>query len=209
MAVTVEKAQISDSEISALVDAKKRIAARVAKLQAMQARARAAGNSKLVAEVASDLKEADGFKAQIAAIESTIKPFMDAYSTARGWVSDLFTNTLGDLGAVWVPVAAAGAITAVIYAVNTWDRKTETSLQRYEAELKAHDEWVKRGKTETEATGLVRATAQSFSKEREAEAARPGVLADLQGLAKMAALGLLAFGAWQVMQSKKSNRRTA
>lgn len=205
---TADKAQLSDNQIQALADAKRRLVAKVTKLQAMQARARTAGNSKLVAEIGAELKEADGYRAQIASIEATVQPFMDAYSRARLWVSDWFTSTLGELGAIWVPVAVAGAITAVIYAVNTWDRKTETSLQRYEAELKAHDEWVKRGKTASEATALVQTTAKQYSAEQEAKAATPGLLSELTGIFKLGAVGLVAFGAWKVWQSsQKSNGR--
>lgn len=207
-ATTTGKAQLDDSQIKALADAKLLLVAKVKRLQAMQVRAKAAGNSKLVADIAAELKEADGYRAQIASIEATVQPFMDAYSRARLWVSDFFSNTLGELGAIWIPVAAAGAITAVIYAINTWDRKTETSLQRYEAELKAHDEWVKRGKSATEATALVQTTAKQYSAEQEAKAASPGVLSELTGIFKLGAVGLLAFGAWKVWQSsQKSNGR--
>ncbi|MDF2446970.1 MAG: hypothetical protein K0S46_2206 [Moraxellaceae bacterium] len=203
---SADRVQVSDAEISRLSDAKRRLAAKVPRLVAMQQRAKAAGNTKLATEIAAELKEADALRAQIAGIETAIRPFMDAYSELRLRVSDWFTDNLGALGALWIPAIAAAGITAVVYAVNTWDRKTETSLQRYESELRAHDEWVRRGKTGAEATALVKQTAQQFSKENEN---RPGLFSELNSLAKLAGVGLLAYGVWQFYQSQKKSKTRA
>lgn len=180
-------AQLNESEISALSDAKRRLLARISQLTALRTRAKTAGNTKLVTELDKEITEANSLKARLASVETMVAPFIRAWEWAKKTVG------LSDLGLVWVPVAVTAGISAVVYAINVFDRKIETAASRYEAELKAVQDWKAQGLTTTEAVAQVNKTGAQISQENT-EKAKAGLLGG--GLTKVVGWGLLLAGGW-------------
>lgn len=205
---TESTAQLKDEDISTFADAKRRLLARVAQLNDLRARAVKAGNTKLVTTIDADIKEAKGLQAKVASVETLIQPFLNAWEWAKKAVG---LGQLAELGLIWVPVAITGGIAAAVYAINVFDRKMETAGDRYEAELKAVNEWKAQGLTTEAAVAQVNKTGAQIAKKDEAEAAKPGLFDNVSSLAKLGGALLLAGAAWKAYEhfSQKKGRTAA
>ena len=198
-ATTTGNEQLTADKVTAFADAKKRLAKRTAQLQALRARAVKSGNTKMVMALDADLKEANSLKAKAAAADALLKPFLTAWEWAKGVVG------LGELGAIFIPIAIAGSIAAVVYGINVLDRKLETSADRYEAEIAAVEAWKGQGLSTQDAQKQVNKTGDQISDENKN---KPGLFGNMNGLVKFGTtLAVIGGGLW--WWSKHSEQKNA
>lgn len=198
-ATTTGNEQLTADKVTAFADAKKRLAARIAQLLAFRARAQKSGNTKMVMTLDADLKEANSLKAKAAAADALLAPFLKAWEWAKKTIG------LGDLGAIFIPVAVVGSIAAVIYGINVLDRKLETAADRYEAEITAVEAWKGKGLTTSAAQAQVNKTGGQISDENKN---KPGLFGNMSGLVKFGTtLAVIGGGLW--WWSKHSEQKNA
>lgn len=190
---------LTADKVTAFADAKQRLAKRIAQLLALRARAVKSGNTKTTMALDADLKEANSLKARVGSVDAMLAPILKAWDWAKGVIG------LGDLGAIFVPVAVAGAIATVIYGINVLDRKLETTVDRYEAEIEAVEAWKQQGLSTTEAQKQVNKTGDQISDENKN---KPGLFGNMNGLVKFGTtLAVIGGGLW--WWSKQSEQKTA
>lgn len=202
---TAQASQVTEKDISAWADAKRRLQLRRNQLLTLKARAVKSGNTKLVMQLDADLKEATALAARAASVDAMLAPFLKAWQWAKEKIG------LGDLGLapLVVGIGVTGALTAVIYAINVFDRKMETSADKYNADLDAHDAWVKRGKTGEQASQIVEKKNEQFTEETKNDN-KPGLFEQLQGMIKIGGVLLLIGGGWYLYNNgKKPGNRSA
>lgn len=192
---------MDEKEVVALGDAKRRLLARITQLTALRVRAQRSGNTKMVVQLDADLKEANSLKARLASVEAMLAPFLRAWQ----WLKD--KSGLGELGALFVPIAVVGGISAVIYAINVFDRKMETAADRYDAEIEAVEKWKKQGLTAEAAQQQVNKTGAQVSEEKKDDQKKPGLFDELQGMIKVGGVLLLLGGGWYLYNNGKNAGR--
>lgn len=199
MATTAQTAQVTEKDISAWAEAKRRLQLRRNQLLTLKARAVKSGNTKTTLQVDADLKEATALTTRAASVDAMLAPFLKAWEWTKEKIG------LGDLGVapLVVGIGVTGALTALIYGINVFDRKMETTTQRYEAEIAAVEKWKSQGLTPAEAVSQVNKTGEQISKEKEDKP----LLGDFSGLAKFGlTVALIGGGFWWYMNNDRKVR---
>lgn len=133
---------VTAEELTVYGRAKERLATLVGVLKTKRSSAVRVGNAAAVRAIDGKLKEAADLQSKAATLDKIMQPFLSGWS----WVKDrVGLNGMGELGAFFVPVLAAGGIGAFVYAVKQWGDNTETLAEQIDAQNRAAMAAIERG----------------------------------------------------------------
>lgn len=151
---------VTADELNGYARAKARVAAVIATLKARRAAAVRVNNAAGVRAIDLKLKEAADLMAKAATLDKLLAPFVGGWDWLRDKVG---LSGLGNLGAFFVPVLAAGGIGAFVYAVKTWGENTETFAEQIDAQNRAMQAAIERGEDPKLARAAVTNNANLFN----------------------------------------------
>lgn len=157
---TAPNKPVTAEELTGYGRAKARVAALVATLKTRRAAAVRLNNAAAVRAIDVKLKEGADLLAKANTLDKLLAPFIGGWQ----WVKDrVGLAGMGELGAFFVPVLAAGGIGAFVYAVKTWGDNTETFAEQIAAQNTAMQAAIERGEDPRQARAAVVQTAAQFN----------------------------------------------
>lgn len=151
---------VTAEELTIYGRAKERVAQLVGVLKTKRASAVRVGNTAAVRAIDYKLKEAADLQNKAATLDKIMQPFLSGWS----WVKDkVGLNGMGELGAFFVPVLAAGGIGAFVYAVKQWGDNTETLAEQIDAQNRAVQAAIERGEDPRAVRAAIASNAAAFN----------------------------------------------
>lgn len=151
---------VTADELTGYAKAKARVSALIGTLRARRAGAVRVNNTAAVRAIDNKLKEAADLQAKAATLDKLLAPFVGGWEWLKGQVG---LSGMGNLGAFFVPVLAAGGIGAFVYAVKTWGENTETFAEQVDAQNRAMMAAIERGEDPKLARAAVANNANLFN----------------------------------------------
>lgn len=184
---------VTAEELTIYGRAKERLAKLVGVLKTKRASAARVGNAAAVRAIDYKLKEAADLQNKAATLDKIMAPFLSGWDWVKARVG---LDGMGELGAFFVPVLAAGGIGAFVYAVKQWGDNTETLAEQIDAQNRAAEAAILRG--EDPAAVRQQLARQSSEYNTKPPAAPGGLLEKLVGSKTilMIVAAVLAYYLW-------------
>ena len=186
-------APVTDKELSRYAEAKANLAARLARLKAIRARAVRVNNHTAARRLDKMIADGAALQAKAATLDKLLAPFIKGWQ----WVkSKVGLDGMGEVGAFFIPALAAGGIVAFVIAVKTWGDNTETLAEQLDAQNRARERLIEQGEEPGKAQDIVDAQA---GRHRDENANQGGILGKLLGInpAFLIAAVIAAYFLWQ------------
>lgn len=190
---------VTDKELSAYAEAKAKLAARLARLAAIRARAVRVNNRAAVVRLDKMLADGKSLQSKAATLDKMLAPFIQGWQWVKGAVG---LGAMGELGAFFIPVLAAGGIVAFVIAVKTWGDNTETLAEQLDAQNRARERLIEQGENPNQAQSIVDAQAGRHRDEETSQASFFAKLLAVNPLYLIAA----AFGAYYLLPKKSGGQ---